>query len=51
MTVADESSADDLNRKREIADGLQDVWQHSEGDRAHRYMQQPSRPPRGDRGE
>jgi hypothetical protein len=39
VTVADQSSADDLNRKREIADGLRDVWQHSEGDRAHRYMQ------------
>ena len=38
MTTADQSSADDLNRKREIADGLQSVWQNSEGDRRHDYM-------------
>ncbi len=35
VTVADESSADDLNRKREIAEGLQSVWQNSEGERAY----------------
>ena len=34
---ADEASADDLNRKREIVDGLQRVWTHSEGDRANRH--------------
>ena len=38
VNVADQSSADDLNRKREIADGLRSVWQNSEGDRANRYM-------------
>jgi hypothetical protein len=38
VTTADQSSADDLNRKREIADGLRSVWQNSEGDRRHDYM-------------
>jgi hypothetical protein len=33
---ADEASADDLYRKREIADGLQRVWKHSAGDQANR---------------
>jgi hypothetical protein len=33
---ADETSAEDLYRKREIADGLQRVWKHSAGDRANR---------------
>jgi hypothetical protein len=35
VTAADQSSADDLNRKREIAEGLQSVWQNSEGERAY----------------
>ena len=35
---ADEASADDFNRKREIADGLQRVWTHSEGDRAQPHI-------------
>jgi hypothetical protein len=34
---ADEASAEDFNRQREIADGLQRVWTHSEGDRANRH--------------
>ena len=38
VTTADQSSADDLNRKREIADGLRSVWQNSEGDRRRDYM-------------
>ena len=36
--------ADDLNRKREMAEGLQSVWQHSEGDAAYRHV--PQRPRR-----
>jgi hypothetical protein len=36
VTAADEASADDLNRKREIAESLSAVWVNSQGDRANR---------------
>jgi hypothetical protein len=35
VDTADQSSADDLQRKREVAQSLQNVWQNSEGDRAY----------------
>lgn len=33
---ADQSSADDLNRKRQIAEGFANVWKYSQGDAANR---------------
>jgi hypothetical protein len=35
VNTADQSSADDLHRKREVAESLQAVWQNSSGDRAY----------------
>ena len=35
VNTADQSSADDLQRKREVAESLEAVWQNSAGDRAY----------------